>query len=112
MDQTTNTAKEVNKTIGIVSYLTIFGLIAAFVMNKDKEDAFGTYHIRQSLGLMVTGLALAAIGMVPILGWIVSILGSFLLLILWIMGLINAVGGKMQPVPVLGKKFEEWFRTI
>lgn len=100
------------KTIAIISYLTLIGLIIAFVMNNDKKEAFPSYHIKQSLGIGLTGLALGIVGMVPILGWIASILGSFALLYLWIMGLVNAVNGREKPVPWIGEKYEEWFKNI
>ena len=100
-----------NNSMPVIAYLTIIGLIIAFISNKDK-DALTTYHIKQSLGLALTGLALGVIGIIPILGWIISIAGFFFLVYLWIMGLMNAINHKMEPVPVLGKKYEEWFKDI
>lgn len=108
-----NTIENVtNKTTGIIAYLTIIGLVAAFIMNNEKKEAFVSYHIRQSLGIGVTGLALSVIGIIPILGWIVAFIGGLMVFVLWIIGLINAIGGKMKPVPVLGKNYEEWFKSI
>lgn len=101
-----------DKNIAIIAYITVIGLIIAFIMNNDKKAVFPTYHIKQSLGLALTGLALFMVGMIPILGWIVSFLGSLGLLYLWIMGLINAIYGKQEPVPWLGEKYEEWFKNI
>ena len=100
------------KNIAIIAYITVIGLIIAFVMNNDKKAAFSTYHIRQSLGLALTGVALFVVGMVPILGWFISFFGSLVLLYLWIMGLMNAINGKQKPVPWLGEKYEEWFKNI
>ncbi|MEZ4786661.1 MAG: hypothetical protein R2790_01965 [Flavobacterium haoranii] len=100
------------KEIALIAYLTIFGLIIAFVMNSEKKYEFSTYHIKQSLGILVTGLAIGVIGVIPILGWIISVLGSFFLIFLWVMGLINAVNGKLFPVPVLGEKYNEWFKNL
>ena len=100
------------KTIAVISYLTIIGLIIAYVMNNDKKTEFGAYHIRQSVGLAATGIALGVVGLIPILGWIISILGTLLLLYMWIMGLINAMNEKKKPLPFFGKKFEEWFKSI
>jgi hypothetical protein len=34
------------------------------------------------------------------------------LLILWISGLINALTGKEKPVPLLGIKYQEWFKDV
>jgi len=109
-NQTTVTSE--GKNIAVIAYITIIGLIIAFVMNNDKKDAFAAYHIKQSLGLACTGLALGAIGMIPILGWIINILGIFVLLYMWVMGLMNAFNGKESPVPFLGDKFVEWFKNI
>ncbi len=111
-DNSESTQETQGKTIAIISYITIIGLIIAFIMNNDKKDAYASYHIKQSLGIALTAFALSAIGVIPILGWIISFLGIFFVLFLWIMGLINAVSGKKKPVPILGKKFEEWFKGI
>ncbi len=103
---------EAGKNIAIIAYITIVGLIIAFVMNNDKHNSFASYHIRQSLGLMVCGIAVWIVGMIPIIGWLFSILAFFVLLYLWIMGLMSAVNGKMKPIPFLGESFEEWFAGV
>jgi len=100
------------KTIAIIAYLTIIGLVVAFVLNNEKKDDFATFHIKQSLGLVLLSLGLFIIGMVPILGWILSFLGSIFLLYLWIMGLINAINHKTKAVPILGHQSEKWFANI
>lgn len=100
------------KTIAIISYLIVIGLLIAFIMNNDKHNPFAKYHIRQSLGLCLTGIALGLIGLIPILGWIINILGFIVLFILWITGLVNAVNGEEKPLPLLGRKYEEWFNNI
>jgi len=100
------------KTIAIIAYLTIIGLVIAFLLNNDKKHEFSSYHIRQSMGLVLCSAVLFIIGMIPILGWIVSFLGSIFLVILWVLGLINAINNQIKPVPVLGNYFEEWFKNI
>ncbi len=100
------------KKIAIISYITIIGLVIAFVMNNDKKLDFANYHIRQSIGLCVTGLALGVIGIIPILGWIINMLGIFVLLYMWIMALMNAINEKEKPAPILGNKYETWFKGI
>ncbi|WP_047414254.1 DUF4870 domain-containing protein [Cellulophaga sp. Hel_I_12] len=114
MDTTENkiTVAHDGKNIATIAYMTFIGLIIAFVMNNDKKDAFAAYHIKQSLGLALTGLALGIIGMIPILGWIINILGIFVLLYMWVMGLMNAINGKESPVPFLGEKYKIWFKNI
>lgn len=88
------------------------GLIIAFVMNNDKKNAFAKYHIRQSPSHAVSGLALGVIGLIPILGWIINLLGFLVLVYMWVMGIMNAINEKQSPVPLLGEKYEVWFKNI
>lgn len=100
------------KTTAIIAYLTLIGLIIAFVMNNDKKNAFAAFHIRQALGLGLTGLALGMVNVIPILGWIIGIFGSLLLIVFWVIGLMGALNGKEKSVPILGKKYQEWLKSI
>ncbi|MFV0304471.1 MAG: hypothetical protein ACK5IC_03185 [Moheibacter sp.] len=103
------------KTIGIVSYLGLIGLIIAFVMDKEKGE-LSRFHIRQNIGLNVLYIAFYVIYFViliiaPKLGMVLGLL--FLLpMILWIIGLIGAVKGEKKLVPMFGEKFQEIFKSI
>ena len=101
-----------NKAIGIISYITIIGWIIAFVLHKSKDDrstATG-FHIEQSLGLIITAFALAIIS--AIMTSVVSALSilftiiNVALIVLWVIGLINAIQEKQQPIPVIGPIFQ------
>ena len=104
------------KTIAIISYITLIGLVIAFFMNKDKKDELASFHIRQMVGLSLLSIAIS------ILGWILgtvssslSMLSSILslgVLVLWVMGLIKAIGGEKTAVPVIGAMFQDWFKNI
>lgn len=111
MEQNQSSASD-GKTIAIISYLTLIGLIIAFVMNAEKKNSFARYHIVQSLGIMCTGIAIGVISWIPFIGWFAAVAGSILLLVLWVVGLINAVNEREQPVPVLGEHFNKWFADI
>lgn|SRR5690554_1899235 len=101
-----------NKTISIISYITIIGWLIAYLIGKDKLDAFSKYHLRQSLGLAIVGIILNIITIsISFLGMIVNLVG-LLLLVLFIIGIINAVNGQMKPLPVIGKYFEDKFDFI
>ena len=113
--QTTAQEKVKNEStsnMAVIAYLTLIGLIIAFVINQEKKEPFTAYHIRQSLGIGLTGFALGAISVIPIIGWLISIIGFFFTVYLWIMGLMNAINQKEKPVPILGEKYEEWFQNI
>jgi uncharacterized membrane protein len=102
-----------DKTIAIISYLTIIGFIIAVIMHGSNKTRLGAYHLRQMLGLLVTGVVLFFVGLllafIPLLGWLTSMALWFGLFVLWLIGLIAAANGQMKPVPVLGQQYEQWF---
>lgn len=100
------------KTIAMISYLTVIGLIIAFVMNSEKKLPLANFHIRQSIGIMLTGLVLSFFNVIPLLGTLISAVGFIFLIIMWILGFISALNGEQKLVPILGEKFQEWFKGI
>ena len=106
------TIDEEAKKIAIISYITIIGLVIAYVMNNERKKAFASYHIRQSLGLGLTSLALSIVGIIPFVGWLISISGIFVITYMWIVGLMNAINEKEAPVPFLGARYEKWFEGL
>lgn len=97
-----------DKTVAIVSYLTLIGWIIALVLhnqNPENKTALGTFHLRQALGLMLLGLIFTFI---PVLGWILNV-GIF---IFWILGLIAAVQGEQKPVPLIGETIQNLITFI
>ena len=102
-----------DKTIAIISYLTLFGFIIALVMHGSKKTKLGAYHLRQSLGLMITSIAVVVVGMVlafiPFIGWLADLALWFGLIVLWFTGFLSAVNGQRKPVALLGEHFEKWF---
>jgi uncharacterized membrane protein len=98
-----------DKTVAVLSYITILGFIAAIFMHQNHKTQLGAFHLRQVLGLVVTGLVGGLVGVVPILGWIawfVIVIGLFGL---WLQGLVYAINGHMRPVPLLGNHYQRWF---
>jgi uncharacterized membrane protein len=98
-----------DRTVAIVGYITIIGFIAAIVMHMNRKTQVGAFHLRQVLGLVVTGVAGGLCTVVPILGWIVWIGVTIGLIVLWFLGLLSALRGDMQPVPILGEHYQRWF---
>lgn len=102
-----------DRTVAILAYITLIGFIIAIVLHSSKKTALGSFHLRQVLGLFVTGVAfgLCAIilAFIPVLGWLAIFLGWISLVVLLIMGFIGAVTGQQKPVPVLGVKYQQWF---
>ena len=104
-----------NKTLSIVSYITIIGWLVAYLKGKDNADSMLKYHLRQALGLalvnIIFSLALNIVAMViPALSFI-GVFG-FVFLILTKNGIINAANGAQKPLPIIGKMFENKFAFV
>lgn len=105
------TATDNGKTVAVIAYITLIGWIIALIMNNGNKTLLGSYLVRQALGIMCVAIVLnilAGFLDFSIISWIVWV-G---VLVFWILGLVSAVQGEMKPVPVLGEKFQEWFKGI
>ena len=103
-----------NKTLSIVSYLSIIGWIIAYFVGKDKADDLLKYHLKQSFGLFLFSIVWGIL--ISILVGVTGIYSlSFLIyisLVLMIIGIINAANSAKKPLPVIGKMFENNFGFI
>lgn len=100
MDQQT---KEEGKTIAIIGYITIIGLLIAFLMNNDKKNEFAKFHIGQAVRVAILGIANMVLSQIlPFSMGIVTTLVGFGVLALAIMGIINAVNLSEKPLPIIG----------
>jgi uncharacterized membrane protein len=108
-----NAATHDDKTIAIVSYLTLIGFVVAIVLHSTKKSALGAFHLRQSLGLMLTSIAVALaatlFAFVPFVGWLVAMAAWAGVFALWFLGLFAAIKGERTGVPLLGAHFQHWF---
>lgn len=104
-----------NKTMAIVSYITIIGWIVAYLEFKKREEksALVNYHLGQSLGLIILSFALSIamsilIAIVPSLYVVSGVIGLGTLILL-LLGIVTANNEAMKPLPVVGKLFEGRF---
>ncbi|MET0261582.1 MAG: hypothetical protein ABW223_01700 [Rariglobus sp.] len=110
-----------DRTVAILSYITIIGFVVAIVIHTGKKTALGAFHLRQVLGLIILGFAAGlAIGITAVILAFIPFIGQFLIavlwfalwaggLVLWIIGLIAAIQGKLTPVPLIGAQIQKWF---
>ena len=95
------TFHEDSKLWAFLAYLlSVIGFL--LVMLTRKDDVYARYHAKQSLLLFLASIVVLIIKMIPFIGWLVAWVLSILLLILWILGMINALNGKQVPLPVIG----------
>ena len=101
------------KTIAVISYLSIIGWVIAYFQYKDKkQDPFVAYHLKQALGIAIISILLGVainvvVSIVPALS--VVVYANIIILVLWVMGILNAMNGLKKPVPVVGPLFEHKF---
>lgn len=106
-----------NKTLAILSYITIIGWIIAFVKGKElnpKSDLVN-YHLKQGLGFFIVAVVIniiltVIVSIVPSLAFLTYV--GIIFFVLWIFGIINAVNEEKRPLPVIGKMFEDKFSFI
>jgi|LakMenEpi03Aug12_release.lakeMendotaPanAssembly.Ray.scaffolds.fasta_scaffold726191_2 uncharacterized membrane protein len=108
---------EKGKMIGILSYCTLIGWIVAIVMHQNDKTRFGAFHLRQALGIWIAYLCCFIVIMItaPFLFF----MSVFLLpvvgittLVFVILGLVNAVNGKMKPTPLIGGLAEKMLAGV
>lgn len=98
------------KTLAIVSYLTFIGLIIAIIMNLEKRNPFTLFHIRQMFGLMIMLIFSNLVEQ-----YVNSLLGTAFWIITfacWVYAIYFAIKEEYKLIPVLGEKFQEWFKNI
>jgi uncharacterized membrane protein len=101
---------EKGKGMAWLSYIGILWLVPMLAM---KENVFCKFHVKQGIMLMLYGVAVGIVGgAIPFLGWfIVAPIGSIIVLVLAIMGIINSLGGKYWVCPLgVGVLAAKWFK--
>lgn len=106
-NQQTSTKKDNSKAFAwLAVFLGIIGFIIAILVKRD--DNYVMYYAKQSLVLFIAAVILGLIFLIPILGWILGIIGFILYLILWIIGWVYALSGEMKEIPLIGKFAENF----
>lgn len=96
------------KTAGIVSYLWWIGLLIVILTNKERNE-YVSFHMRQSLGLILCSLIAGVIsGASTMAGYAMGAV----IMVFWIIAFIGALNEEKKLIPVLGDKFQEWFKSI
>jgi len=90
-----------NVGMAVLCYLGILVLIP--LLTDAKNDPFVKFHIKQGIVLLIFDIIVSVIIAIPVIGWVVGSIGWLLVLILFIMGIVNAVGGQEKELPVIGK---------
>lgn len=102
-----NEAKNVlseGKNVAIIAHLWLIGWIIALIMNSNKRSDFGSFYIRQMLGLAL----LSFLAWIPFLGWVLAVV----IFVAWLMSLLGALSGEKKTTFLLGEQFQDWFKNL
>lgn len=88
-----------DRFIAAIGYLGILCLVPLLLK---KDSAYAIHHGKQGLVLLIAWLILWVGNVIPVLGQAIWMLGSLVLIIVMIVGIVNALQGKMWEMPVLG----------
>ncbi len=98
---------EKNKIMGVLAYLGILVLVPILAA---KDSPFAKFHANQGLVLLITSIVgwipLTILAFIPFLGCVAGIILMLWwlgVLVMMILGIVNAATGKMAPLPVIGQ---------
>ena len=104
------------KAFAVLSYaLSFIGIPFFIVPLIMRDNEFSLFHAKQCLILWLAGIVASVIGGILTLiciGVILLAVAAVFVLVLNIMGLINAVKGEQKPLPLIGKWGVDWFKGI
>jgi len=92
------------KTKAIIAHIFLIGWVIALVLNLNGKDEITSFYIRQTLLLHLIML----LGWFPVFGWFFWIVS----LVFLILSFISALQGEQKKIPVFGKLFQDWFKSI
>jgi uncharacterized membrane protein len=91
-----------SKVFAIVGYILPI-LFFVPLLTDAKTQPFARFHANQQLLLLIWYVIANVIVVIPILGWIASPIMWVIGVVLAIMGIVNAAGNTMKPLPIIGK---------
>ncbi len=94
---------EKNKLMAIIGYIVPILFFVPLITDA-KDSPFAKFHANQQLVLLIVAIAVNLAGtFIPFIGWFLILpVGMILVIILAIMGVINASQGQMKPLPLIG----------
>ena len=108
MAESTPVGGNKNTAMAVIAYILFF---VPLLTGDAKKDPFVKYHTKQGLVLFLLAVLNNIIGWIlPFYLWYtISWIVSLCVLVLLILGIINAVNGKQVPLPIIGK-FSDVFK--
>jgi len=98
------------KSTALLAYIPFVGFLIAYSINKENKHPFATWHTKNMFGIFIMFFAALVFmsGTHAVIGDVIW----FISFILWIYSFIRACRNQKKGVPVLDKKFQEWFKFL
>jgi len=102
--QNTGKPADVKKLWGILGYIIPILFFIPLVMEDLKTDPYSKFHANQQLNLLLAAIVVNVVGgIIPFLGWFIILpIGSIVLIVLAIIGIVNVAKDKQKPLPIIG----------
>ncbi|MFZ5376293.1 MAG: DUF4870 domain-containing protein [Patescibacteria group bacterium] len=99
---------EKNKGMAIIAYIIFF----VPLLTDSKDSPYVKFHVKQAIMLVLASVVVSIAGtIIPFIGWfLIAPFGTLALLVLWVIGILNAVNGEAKELPVLGKYAEQYLK--
>lgn len=102
---------EVNKVAAVLAYINILVVVTLIIAPNSR---FARYHANQGMCLLIAeviigtigAIVVAIFGFIPLIGglvaWVFRVF-KLVLVILAILGIVNAAKGEAKPLPIIGE---------
>ncbi len=101
-DQNYEVPEEYIKKGRALAWLAYFGLLLIIPAILQKNNPFTVYHVKQGVALLMVSIGSVFLCFVPIVGVYLCQIASIILLVINLIGIYNAITGKIKPLPLIG----------
>ncbi len=84
----------------VAVFFGIIGFLLVFLLQR--KNKYAMFYAKESLALFLIGVLIGFTGSMPFVGW-VSVPLSIGMFVLWIFGIVYAISGEKQHVPLTGE---------
>lgn len=98
-----------NVGMAVIAYFLFF----IPLLTESKDDEFVKFHVKQSLMIVGSFFCLYVLRFFPVIGtviWYLIPYTSLALLVLFVIGIVNALNKEMKELPIIGKFAKQIFK--
>lgn len=87
--------------LAALCYVSLFFVIIGLLIEPNSK--FIRYHVNQSFVLYISGILCGLVAIIPFIGWLATFVGSIMLFVFTIIGIVHACKGEAKDLPLVGK---------